>query len=124
MYALNNDFFYDIDGLTDVIRPRKKTLLDRLVGRYASGQILSGQFLYEVHGPFDADAAAPVRRPVLGRLADRLKALASDMAHRNQLRRAALDMSRLDDRMLKDIGITRTEIEAAVSGALTFSLCD
>jgi uncharacterized protein YjiS (DUF1127 family) len=124
MYALNNDFFYDIDDLTDVIRPRKKTLLDRLVGRYASGQILSGQFLYEVHGPFDAVPAAPVRRPFLGRLADWLKAVASDMAHRNQLSRAAQEMSRLDDRMLKDIGITRTEIEAAVSGALTFSLCN
>lgn len=124
MYALDNDFFYDIDDLTDVIRPRKKTLLDRLVGRYATGQILNGGFLYEVHGPFDTIPAAPVRRPVLGRLADWLKALASDMAHRNQLRRAALEMSRLDDRMLKDIGITRAEIEAAVSGALTFSLCD
>lgn len=88
MYALKNDFFYDIDDLTDVIRPRRKTLLDRLVGRYAAGQI------------------------------GRLKAWSSDMAHRHQQRRAALEMSRLDDRMLKDLGITRAEIEVAVSGAL------
>ena len=124
MYALNNDFFYDIDDLTDVIRLRQKTLLDRLVGRYASGHIPGGRFPYDVPGPFDAVPAAPVRRPFLGWLTDWLKALASEMAHQNQLRRAALEMTRLDDRMLKDIGITRTEIEAAVSGALTFSLCD
>lgn len=124
MYALKNDFFYDIDDLTDVIRPRRKTLLDRLVGRYAIGQILSNQFLFEVHGPFDAAPAIPALRPLIERLIEQLKAWASFMAHRNQLRRAALEMSRLDDRMLKDIGITRTEIEAAVSGALTCGLCD
>lgn len=118
MYALKNDFFYDIDDLNDVIRLRRKTRLGRLVGRSALGQMLSDQLLYEVHGPAEASSATSAQRPALGRLIDRLRAWTRDWAHRSRLRRATMDMSGLDDRMLKDIGITRSEIEAAVSGTL------
>jgi uncharacterized protein YjiS (DUF1127 family) len=116
MYTLKNDFLYDIDDLADVIRPRRKTLLDRLVGRMAVGQINGGRFLYEVHGPYATATPEPARRPLIGRLIERLSAWLRETARQIRLRRAANEMHRLDDRMLNDIGITRSQIDAAISG--------
>ena len=40
-----------------------------------------------------------------------------DIGRQRRLRRAANELSRLDDRMLKDIGITRSQIDPAAFGA-------
>ncbi len=125
MYTLKSDFLYNIDDLTDAIRPRRKTMLDRLVGRLSTGQIFGEQFLYEVHGPFVAPAPEPERkRPLTQRLIAALSGRLRGIAHQIRLRRAASELSHLDDRMLKDIGITRSEIDAAVSGALIRGRCN
>jgi uncharacterized protein YjiS (DUF1127 family) len=116
MHALKTDFFYDIDDLADVITPRRKTVLDRMVGRHAIGQILGDRFLYEVHGPFESVAVAQKPSRLAGLIAA-IWAWPGEVAKRGRLRRAHLELSRLDDRMLKDIGISRGEIIAAVSGA-------
>lgn len=116
MYALKNDFFYDIDDVADVITPRRKTIVDRLVGRQAVGQIVGDRFHYEVHGPFDTTPATPKPSRLVSLIAT-LAAWAAEAARRSRLHRASLELSQLDDRMLKDIGISRGEIMAAVSGA-------
>lgn len=117
MYALKSDFLHDTYDLTDAMRPRRKTVLDRLAGQLAIGQIFGEQFLYEVHGPFIAPDPEPARRPLATRLTEALSGRLSDIGRQRHLRRAAHELSRLDDRMLKDIGITRLQIEAAAFGA-------
>ncbi|PTM41159.1 DUF1127 domain-containing protein [Bosea sp. 124] len=118
MYALKSDFLYDIDDLTDTIRPRRKTVLDRLVGRLAVGQIFREQFLYEVHGPFVASHSEEPRRPPTAKLIGAALKRLRDIVRNIRSRRAASELSRLDDRILKDIGLTRSQIAAAAFGAL------
>lgn len=116
MYALKSDFFYDIDDLADSLRPRRKSAIDRLVGRMAVGQIFGEKYLYEVHGPFVPPHLPPPRRPLTTRLIEALAGRLRDIARHIRLRRAADELSRLDDRMLRDIGLTRWQIEAAALG--------
>lgn len=125
MQAVYNSFLSDIAELSEIIQPRRKTLVDQLIGRLAVGQIRGEQFLYEVHGPY----AVPIRseRPrhsPFARLIPALKAFVQAYARRQKLRRAAQEMSRLDNRMLKDIGLTRLEIEAAAWGRLRRNASD
>ncbi|HEV7328810.1 MAG TPA: DUF1127 domain-containing protein [Bosea sp. (in: a-proteobacteria)] len=114
MYALRDDFLHDIEDLTDMLRPRTKSVLDRLVGRRAVGQILGEQFLYEVHGPFVPPHRKPARRPLTTRLIEALAGRLRRFRDRVQMRRVANALPSLDDRTLRDIGISRSEIEFAV----------
>lgn len=116
MYALRNDFFYDIDDVADVITPRRKSLVYRLVGRQAVGQIVGDRFHYEVHGPFQTSTAQP-KHSWLASLVATLAAWPAEALRRYRLHRASLELYGLDDRMLKDIGISRSEIMAVVAGA-------
>jgi uncharacterized protein YjiS (DUF1127 family) len=118
MYVLSSDFIYDIDDLTETIYPRRKTLLDRLVERLAVGQIFREQFLYEVHGPFIAPHNEKPRRPPTATLIEVALKRLRDIVRNIRSRRAASELSRLDDRTLKDIGLTRSQIAAAAFGAL------
>ncbi|MGH6817037.1 MAG: DUF1127 domain-containing protein [Hyphomicrobiaceae bacterium] len=49
------------------------------------------------------------------RLSESFALLADENARRRKRRRAILELQRLDDRLLKDIGITRGEIPYVVS---------
>ncbi|KRE15625.1 hypothetical protein ASE66_12315 [Bosea sp. Root483D1] len=114
MYAVRSDFLHDIEDLTDMLRPRTKSVLDRLVGRRAVGQILGEQFIYEVHGPFVPPHRKPARRPLTTRLIEALSGRLRGIRDRVQMRNAANALPILDDRTLKDIGINRSEIEFAI----------
>ena len=112
MNAHTHPLLLETGNLLEVIRPRRKTLLDRLIGRLAAGQIWGDQYVYEVHGPYvvpDRSHRSPQRpfAPVIAAL--------KTLARRRDARRAMHEMSRLDDRMLKD-GLTRLDIEFAARG--------
>ncbi len=82
-------------------------------------RILGSQLLYQVHGPYQIPEAERPIHPAIASLARLFASLAAwqrDLARRGRLRRATAELTRLDDRMLADIGITRAEIGAAVAG--------
>jgi uncharacterized protein YjiS (DUF1127 family) len=115
MNAHTHPLLLETGNLSEVVKPRRKTLLDRLIGRLAAGQIWGDKYVYEVHGPYvvpDRSQRTP-RRP----FAPVIAALKS-FARRWNAHRAMREMSRLDDRMLKDIGLTRLDIELAARGCL------
>jgi uncharacterized protein YjiS (DUF1127 family) len=68
---------------------------------------------YAVHG---RAACAQPRLHWGSRLVAALKRLRSAIESERQSRRAALELERLDDRMLRDIGIGRSEIDRVVRG--------
>lgn len=70
----------------------------------------------EAHGPFGADDAGPKRSWIAGLKAG-FAGLRQRAAKRRRNRQIALELSRLDDRTLRDIGVSRPEIEAAIASA-------
>jgi uncharacterized protein YjiS (DUF1127 family) len=78
----------------------------------------SRQSLSDVHGVSSRDQARLRRLWIVGMLAlvSRAKlALKSEL----KARRAATELARMDDRMLRDIGISRSEIERVVRRSTT-----
>lgn len=119
MQTFNNSFLYDIAELSESIQPRRKSLIDRLIGQLAAGQIRGADFLYEVHGPFvvSPQLARPCRS-LFAQSAEAFRTFLLACSRWQECRRAQRDISRLDDRTLRDIGLTRCDIEAAARGVL------
>lgn len=116
MNAHTHPLLIETDNLSEVIRPRRRTLLDRLIGCLAVGQIWGDQYVYEVHGPY----VIPDRSQQSSRrLFAPVVAVLTTFVRRQHARRAIHEMSRLDDRMLKDIGLTRLDIAFAAKGCLS-----
>ena len=116
MNAHTHPLLIETDNLSELVRPRRKTLLDRLIGRLAAGQIWGDQYVYEVHGPYVVPDRA---RRSSRRLFAPVVAALTTFVRRQAARRAIHEMSRLDDRMLKDIGLTRLDIAFAAKGCLS-----
>lgn len=70
----------------------------------------------EAHGSFGADDAGPSRSWTAS-LKAAFAGFRQRAAERRHNRQIALELSRLDDRTLRDIGISRPEIEAAIASA-------
>ncbi len=119
MYALGNRHLSEINMFAGYVRPRRRSLRDRLISRFSVGHILAGQLLYEVHGPFEVAAAVQRRSgSPAGDAMRRVGEIAGAFAEYRRNRRAACELARLDERMLRDIGLSRTDIALAVSGGL------
>jgi uncharacterized protein YjiS (DUF1127 family) len=73
----------------------------------------SRQSIYEVHGISDRDKARLQLLWTTGIFA-LLTKVKSALGAEMQARRAASELAGLDDRMLRDIGISRSDIERAV----------
>lgn len=76
----------------------------------------SGQSRIEAHGSFSAGNVEPRRSWIAGLKAG-FTGFRERAAERRRNRQIALELSRLDDRTLRDIGISRPEIEAAIASA-------
>ncbi len=116
MHALNTDLLREMGEQNDK-RAGGKSALDRLVRQIAIGQALGDQLLYEVHGPYVHVQCKPARPAMITRAIRRLSGSLCGVARLLPKRRTADMDVRLDNALLKDIGITRSEIEFAVGFA-------
>lgn len=82
-------------------------------------EIHTPQSLYRIHG-IDLQHR-PRRQGVIGRLFSMLTALRSAIETELGARRAAAELSSLDDSMLRDIGVPRCDIERIVRGGREIS---
>jgi uncharacterized protein YjiS (DUF1127 family) len=96
------------------IRPLSPTLPKTTAHAAA---LLGDQLRFEVNGPFGGDNAEPKRAHWIARLKAGFAGFCERAVQRRRNRQIALELSRLDDRTLRDIGISRPEIEAAIARA-------
>lgn len=119
MHSLKRDFLAVEAGAAMLVRPRRQPRVAGWFQRLAIGQILREQFVYEVHGPYLAVPEEEPRPPSRGRWIGGFAHWARSLSRRMRLRRVAGDLSGREDRLLKDIGLARAEIDAAVFGSAT-----
>lgn len=79
---------------------------------------LGDQLRLEVNGLLGGNAAKQKRANWLSRLVAGLAAIRHKAAQRRRNREIARELSVLDDRTLRDIGLSRPEIDAAIARAL------
>ena len=79
---------------------------------------LGDQLRFEVHGPFDGESAQQGPTNWISRLRSGFAAIRHKAAQRRRDRLIASELSALDDRTLRDIGLNRPEIDAAITRAL------
>lgn len=116
MHALKRDVVYEFSGLTGPIPPRRRSLAAYLEARLAIGQILREEYVYEVHGPYVCDAELRPARPAPAWRFAGIAGLLAPLERWMRLRRAESEVSELDERLLRDIGIARGEVHGAVFG--------
>lgn len=121
MYAFRQD---DCTGCTGParqqceVRPATETLSTTLPAATTHASTRPGDQLHvEVSRPFVADSGEPARPGWIARLKAGFSAFRERSMQRRRNRQIALELSRLDDRTLRDIGISRPEIEAAIAYA-------
>jgi uncharacterized protein YjiS (DUF1127 family) len=98
------------------VRPSIRPLTFPLPTSGAQASALLGDPLrFKVNGPFDGETGSPKRPGWISRLQDGLAALRHKAAQRRRNRQIARELSVLDDRTLRDIGLSRPEIDAAIA---------
>ncbi len=98
------------------IRPLAPALPTGLARTSAQTSALLGdQLRFEVNGPFDGANAEPRRSNWISRLRAGLAAFRHKAAERRRNRQIARELSVLDDRTLRDIGLSRFDIDAAIA---------
>ncbi|PZN94668.1 MAG: hypothetical protein DCF30_20030 [Hyphomicrobiales bacterium] len=122
MYAHRHD---DCTGCTGParqackVRPSIRTLAPSLPAALAVTPTLLGeQARFDVSRPLDSDAAEQKRWNWLSRLGTGFAVFRHKTAQRRRNRQIARELSVLDDRTLRDIGLSRPEIDAAIARAL------
>ena len=97
------------------VRPASRPLFSILRAAAAPAPALPGdQTPFEAQDSFGTDDTEPKRSWIAG-LKARFAGFRQKAAERRRNRQIALELSRLDDRTLKDIGLSRSEIEAAIA---------
>lgn len=101
------------------VRPSIRPLAPTFPAAAAQASTLLGdQLRFEVNGPFGDESARQKRSTWLSRLAAGFAAFRHKAAQRRRDRQIASELSLLDDRTLRDIGLSRPEIDAAIARAL------
>lgn len=120
MYAFRQDACTGCTGPARQMceaRPASRPLFSVLPTAAAPAPALTGdQSRIEAHGSFSADNVVPRRSWIAGLKAG-FAGFRERAAKRRRNRQIALELSRLDDRTLRDIGISRPDIEAAIASA-------
>jgi uncharacterized protein YjiS (DUF1127 family) len=99
------------------VRPASRTLFSILPTAAAPAPAPIGdQSRIDAQGSFGTEDAGPKRSWIAG-LQAAFAGFRQRAAERRRHRQIALELSRLDDRTLRDIGISRPEIEAAIACA-------
>ncbi|HEY5796937.1 MAG TPA: DUF1127 domain-containing protein [Bosea sp. (in: a-proteobacteria)] len=120
MYAFRQESCTGCTGpgrQTCEVRPASRPLFSVHPTAAATAPALIGnQSRIGAQGSFDTDDAGPRRSWIAGLKAG-FAGFRQRAAERLRNRQIALELSRLDDRTLRDIGLSWSEIEAAMAGA-------
>lgn len=101
------------------VRPSIRPLALSLPAAMAEASTPLGDALHlEVNGLLGDDSARQKRSNWLSRLAATFAAIRHKAAQRRRDRQIARELSVLDDRTLRDIGLSRADIDAAIARAL------